>query len=218
MKVSNEICDVLKSFSGINQSIWVDEGNVLRTISPAKTILAKATVEEDFETPFGIYDLNQFLGCLSLVDNAEIDLKDTYMRIHNDRNKIKYGYVERDIITTPPVKEMNFPSEDVTVTFILTNDVMQKVMQSCNVMQFPNVVVEVKDNQLSLVACDIKNPGGNRFESFVCDHEGEYSFTYRSDNLKVMPFDYNVSISDKGISKWSSRPEKVEYFIALERE
>lgn len=216
MKVSNEMCDVLKSFSGINQSIWVDEGNVLRTISPAKTILAKATVEEVFKTPFGIYDLNQFLGCLSLVDNAEIDLEDTYMRIHNDRNKIKYGYVEKGIITTPPAKEMKLPSEDVT--FVLTNDVMQKVMQSCNVMQFPNVVVEVKDNQLSLVACDIKNPGGNRFEAFVCEHEGEYSFTYRSDNLKVMPFDYNVSISDKGISKWSSRPEKVEYFIALERD
>lgn len=216
MKVSNEMCDVLKSFSGINQSIWVDEGNILRTISPAKTILAKATVEEDFDSPFGIYDLNQFLGCLSLVDNAEIDLKDTYMRIHNDRNKIKYGYVEKDIITTPPAKEMKLPSEDVT--FVLTNDVMQKVMQSCNVMQFPNVVVEVKDNQLSLVACDVKNPGGNRFEAFVCEHEGEYSFTYRSDNLKVMPFDYNVSISDKGISKWSSRPEKVEYFIALERD
>lgn len=216
MKVSNEMCDVLKSFSGINQSIWVDEGNILRTISPAKTILAKATVEEDFDSPFGIYDLNQFLGCLSLVENAEIDLKDTYMRIHNDRNKIKYGYVEKDIITTPPAKEMKLPSEDVT--FVLTNDVMQKVMQSCNVMQFPNVVVEVKDNQLSLVACDIKNPGGNRFEAFVCEHEGEYSFTYRSDNLKVMPFDYNVSISDKGISKWSSRPEKVEYFIALERD
>jgi len=216
MKVSNEMCDVLKSFSGINQSIWVDEGNVLRTISPAKTILAKATVEEDFDSPFGIYDLNQFLGCLSLVENAEIDLKDTYMRIHNDRNKIKYGYVEKDIITTPPAKEMKLPSEDVS--FVLTNDVMQKVMQSCNVMQFPNVVVEVKDNQLSLVACDIKNPGGNRFEAFVCEHEGEYSFTYRSDNLKVMPFDYNVSISDKGISMWSSRPEKVEYFIALERD
>jgi len=216
MKVSNEMCDVLKSFSGINQSIWVDEGNVLRTISPAKTILAKATVEEDFDSPFGIYDLNQFLGCLSLVENAEIDLKDTYMRIHNDRNKIKYGYVEKDIITTPPAKEMKLPSEDVS--FVLTNDVMQKVMQSCNVMQFPNVVVEVKDNQLSLVACDVKNPGGNRFEAFVCEHEGEYSFTYRSDNLKVMPFDYNVSISDKGISMWSSRPEKVEYFIALERD
>ena len=216
MKVSNEMCDVLKSFSGINQSIWVDEGNVLRTISPAKTILAKATVEEDFNSPFGIYDLNQFLGCLSLVDNAEIDLKDTYMRIHNDRNKIKYGYVEKDIITTPPAKEMKLPSEDVS--FVLTNDVMQKVMQSCNVMQFPNVVVEVKDNQLSLVACDVKNPGGNRFEAFVCEHEGEHSFTYRSDNLKVMPFDYSVNISDKGISKWSSRPEKVEYFIALERE
>ncbi len=81
MKVSNEMRDVLKRFSGINQSIWVDEGNVLRTISPAKTILAKATVNEQFTIPFGIYDLNQFLGCLSLVDNAEIELQDMFLRI-----------------------------------------------------------------------------------------------------------------------------------------
>lgn len=216
MKVSNEMRDVLKSFSGINQSIWVDKGNVLRTISPAKTILAKATVNEQFTIPFGIYDLNQFLGCLSLVDNAEIELKDMFMRIHNERNKIKYGYVEKDIITTPPAKEMKLPSNEVS--FVLTNEVLEKVMQSCNVMQFPNVIVEVKDNQLSLVACDVKNPNGNRFEAFVCEHEGEYSFTYRSDNLKVMSNDYDISISDAGISKWVSRPESVEYFIALERE
>ncbi len=138
------------------------------------------------------------------------------MRIQNEQNKIKYGYVEKDIITTPPAKEMKLPSNEVS--FVLTNEVLEKVMQSCNVMQFPNVIVEVKDNQLSLVACDVKNPNGNRFEAFVCEHEGEYSFTYRSDNLKVMSNDYDISISDAGISKWVSRPESVEYFIALERE
>lgn len=216
MKVSNDMREVLKSFSVINQSIWVDEGNELVTLSPAKTIQAKATVEEMFKTPFGIYDLNQFLGTLTLVDNAEIDFKDTFMRIYNERNKVKYGYVEKDIITTPRKKDLDLPSVDVD--FVLTNDVLQKVMQACNIMQLPNVRVVVKNNTLSLIACDVKNPHGNQFEASVCEHTGEYDFTFRADNLKVMPFDYNVTISESFVSKWVSRPEKVEYFIALERD
>ena len=36
MKLSNETIGVLKNFSGINQSIHVKSGNVLRTVSPLR--------------------------------------------------------------------------------------------------------------------------------------------------------------------------------------
>tara|TARA_B110000211_G_scaffold9108_1_gene9699 strand:- start:4784 stop:5437 length:654 start_codon:yes stop_codon:yes gene_type:complete len=215
MKISTGLREVLKNFAVINPSIWVDEGNVLNTISPAKTIVAKAVVDESFDTPFGIYDLNQFLGCLGLVDNAELALKDTYMNISGEKSSLRYGYVEKDIITTPPAKELQLPSEDVD--FVLTNENLQKIMQASNIMQLPNVVVEVKNNKVHLVACDVKNESGNRFEIFVGEHIGEFSFTYRAENLKVMPFDYNVVISDEGISKFVAKSAQVEYFIALER-
>ena len=60
MKLSNETLTVLKNFAGINQSILVRKGNKLRTMSVMKTVLAEATVNEEFEKEFAIYDLNQF--------------------------------------------------------------------------------------------------------------------------------------------------------------
>jgi len=52
MKLSKETIEVLKNFSGINQSIVVKEGSKLKTVNTLKNILAHATVEEDFPTSF----------------------------------------------------------------------------------------------------------------------------------------------------------------------
>ena len=70
-KISNETLDVLKNFSSINSNILVKEGNVLTTISPVKNVMAEATVPESFDQKFGIWDLNKFLGTISLFEDPE---------------------------------------------------------------------------------------------------------------------------------------------------
>ena len=67
--LSNRTLDVLKNFSTINSNILVRPGNVINTISPIKNVMAEATVEENFDTEFGIWDLGKFLGTISLFDN-----------------------------------------------------------------------------------------------------------------------------------------------------
>ena len=61
VKLSKGTIDVLKNFSGINSQILVKKGSVLRTISAQKTIMAQATVEDEFPVDFAIYDLPQLL-------------------------------------------------------------------------------------------------------------------------------------------------------------
>ena len=63
--LSNRTLDVLKNFSTINSNILVKPGNIINTISPIKNVMAEATIEEDFDTEFGIWDLNKFLGTVS---------------------------------------------------------------------------------------------------------------------------------------------------------
>ena len=48
MKLSESTINVLKSFSVINTGIELKQGNVLKTISPQKSIMAKAELGEDF--------------------------------------------------------------------------------------------------------------------------------------------------------------------------
>ena len=73
MKLSDATLDVLKNFSTINQNILVKEGSKFRTMSTMKNILGEANIGEVFPKEFGIYDLNEFLGVLSLTKDADLD-------------------------------------------------------------------------------------------------------------------------------------------------
>ena len=61
MKISKQTIDVLRNFSMVNSSILISPGKELKTVSDMKTLLARASVVEDFPTEFAIYDLPQFV-------------------------------------------------------------------------------------------------------------------------------------------------------------
>ena len=61
MKFSERTLTILKSFSTINKSILMKEGNVLKTITPEKTLVAKATITDSIPSQACIYDLSRFL-------------------------------------------------------------------------------------------------------------------------------------------------------------
>ena len=61
MKFTDNTIVLLKNFSAINTNLQFTTGNVLKTISPQKNILAKTEVEEHFPQDFAIYDMNKFL-------------------------------------------------------------------------------------------------------------------------------------------------------------
>ena len=54
MKVSSETINILKNFSGINSNLVFKPGKELKTISEAKTIMATASILEDFPVQFGV--------------------------------------------------------------------------------------------------------------------------------------------------------------------
>ena len=66
MNLSSSSLTILKNFASINPGIFFRVGNTLKTISPAKNILAIADIEDNIESDFGIYDLNNFLSLISM--------------------------------------------------------------------------------------------------------------------------------------------------------
>ena len=115
MKLSDKTLNILKNFSGINQSILIKKGSSIRTMSVMRNILAEATVEEDFPKDFGIYDLNRFLNGLALHENPELDYtNDSYVVIKEGKSRSKYFFADENVIITPPDKQLTLPSEDVS--------------------------------------------------------------------------------------------------------
>ena len=215
MKLSDSTVNLLKNFSSINQSILFKEGSKLRTISVMKNILVEATVSEEFPKDFGIYDLTQFLNGLSLHQNADLDFaKDEYVVIKEGRMRSKYFFADPTVIVSPPEKEISLPSEDVE--FVLTSQQLEKLKKASSVYQLPDISVVGDGETIRLVARDKKNDTSNDFAIEVGETDETFTFNFKEENLKVLPGTYDVVVSSKLLSRFSSQNCDLVYYIALE--
>jgi len=215
MKLSDKTISVLKNFSSINQSILFKEGRKLRTISVMKNILAEATVTEEFMKDFGIYDLNQFLNGLSLHSSPELDFaNDGYVMIREGRSRSKYFFADPNVIVTPPEKEITLPSEDVT--FQLSTDQLAQLLKASAVYQLPDLSAVGENGVVKLVVRDKKNDTSNDYAVVVGETEATFSFNFKVENIKVLPGTYEVVVSQKLLSRFTSKNHDLTYYIALE--
>ena len=215
MKLSDSTLSLLKNFSSINQSILFKEGSKLRTISVMKNILAEATVSEEFARDFGIYDLNQFLNGLSLHQKPELDFaNDGYVVIKEGRSRSKYFFADPSVIVTPPDKEISLPSEDVC--FELTTNVLEKLLKAAAVYQLPDISAVGEAGVVKLVVRDKKNDTSNAHEEVVGETNETFNFNFKVENIKILPGSYEVVVSQKLLSRFTSKNHDLTYYIALE--
>ena len=215
MKLSDSTLSLLKNFSSINQSILFKEGSKLRTISVMKNILAEATITEEFSKDFGIYDLNQFLNGLSLHQKPELDFAaDGYVVIREGRSRSKYFFADPSVIVTPPDKAIELPSEDVC--FELSTTVLERLLKAAAVYQLPDICAVGEAGVVKLVVRDKKNDTSNDFAIVVGETDSEFSFNFKVENIKVLPGTYEVVVSSKLLSRFTSKNHDLTYYIALE--
>ncbi|QBP06051.1 sliding clamp DNA polymerase accessory protein [Synechococcus phage S-B68] len=214
MKLSADTVALLKNFSSINQSILIRAGKRLRTMSVMKNILVEADIPEEFTRDVAIYDLNQFLNCLSLVDGAEVNLEENAIVITNGREDIEYRYSDPSVIAAPPEKELVLPSEDVCV--VLTEDQLQTVKKAAAVLQIADVALVGDGERIFLTVSDKKNSGSNSYKLEVGETVSTFQFNMKVENLKLIAGDYDVIISQRNLAKFTSHSTPVTYFIALE--
>jgi len=215
MKLSDKTISVLKNFSSINQSILFKEGSKLRTISVMKNILAEATITEDLPKDFGIYDLNQFLNNLGLYQSPELDFaNDGYVVVREGRSRSKYFFADPNVIITPPDKAINLPTEDVC--FELNTQVLDKLLKAASVLQLPDISAVGENGVVKLVVRDKKNDTSNAHEEVVGETDSEFVFNFKVENIKILPGTYEVVVSQKLLSRFTSKNHELCYYIALE--
>lgn len=215
MKLSNETLTVLKNFAGINQSILVRKGNKLRTMSVMKTVLAEATVNEEFEKEFAIYDLNQFLNGISLHEDPELDFQeDKYVVIREGKRRVKYFFADPQVIVSPPEKEISLPSQDVC--FQLEHSQYDKIKKAAAVYQLEDLSAIGEAGVIRLVVRDKRNATSNEYSIIVGETDKEFIFNFKVENLKIIPASYDVVLSSKLLSKFTNERYNLNYYIPME--
>jgi hypothetical protein len=218
MEISVNTVNVLKNFASINGNIVIKPGNKIMTISEAKNILAEAEVPEQFDTMIGIYDLQEFLNVLGLVDKPSVRFEDRYMNIggQSGRELVKYYYADVDMLTTPS-KPIIMPEEDVW--FTLDESTLMGLKRASTVFGHGQLLIQASNGSIKLSIVDPDNVTANEYSIEVDGgyKQEDFKFILNITNLKMVQDVYQVKISSKLISEFKGKNSNVTYWVALEK-
>ena len=211
MKLETRTMQILKNFSTINPGMLFKPGHNLNTKTPNNTIFANATIKEQIPSEFAIFDLSKFLGVLSLFDQPELLAEEKQMVISGGQQKVRYTFAAKEAIAYP-TKNITMPESEIQ--FKLTADDLNKVIKALGVMQLPEIAVVGDGSEMSIQAMDSKNPSANSYRVILRETNLNFKMVFKAENIKIMPGDYDVSISSKGIGHFKG--SDIEYYIATE--
>ncbi len=222
MNISENTMQILKNYGTINPNFIARKGNTITTVSEAKNILSSCNIEEQFEQDMGIYDLNEFLNVLSLVDQPKLDMEEKWCTVKDatGRSKVKYFFTDSEMLTTPTEKMIENASNmtDFAATFDLDNETLSKVKRAAGALGHSSMKIEWINDSIQLTVFDTENPTSNSFTIEVPGSaESNGNWVININNLKIVPGDYEVKVSNKNISNFIHKEKPIQYWIALEK-
>lgn len=213
MKLTKEAVTILKNYSSISPNILITPGSVLKTRTVQNTILSSTTVSDVFPSEFGIYDLNEFLGVLSLFPNPDLAFSEKFVTISEGERSIKYFSADPAVLSVPK-KDVVFPASDIS--FKLSSDTLSMILKTASVLRAPDISFVGFDGKLKLVVADKKNDTSNAFEVNVGNTGFTFCINFKVEMFKFIQTDYTVEISSKRIAKFTDESSDLVYFVGVE--
>ena len=216
MKISENTISILRNFSDINANILFTPGKTLQTMSTMKNIMAKADVEENFESEFGVYDLPEFLRALDSFQQPVLNFNGSAnLKIKDEKSSLSARYAFADKSTLRyPTKVISMP--DKTITFTLKDSDWESVKKLYTNLSLPDIAFKGENGKIKLVALDKKNSNSNESSVVVGETNLEFTAYVKAENMKIIPGDYDVALSKAKIAHFINKKVKVQYWIALE--
>ena len=216
MKISESTISILRNFSDINANILFKPGKTLNTVSTMKNIMAKADVEEQFETEFGVYDLPEFLRALDSFKQPVLNFNGSAnLKIKDEKTSLtaRYAFADKSTLVTPQ-KEIKMP--DKTVSFTLKNEDYESVKRLYTNLSLPDIAFKGEKGKIKLVALDKKNSNSNVSSIEIGTTDIEFTAYIKAENMKIIPGEYDVALSKAKIAHFINKKVPVQYWIALE--
>lgn len=215
MQISNETTQILKNFASINNSILLREGDVVSTITNAKSIFARAQVAEHFPKEIAIYDLSKVLALLSIRENQEVLFGEKALTISKDNAMFEYFYASKDLVKGAPEKTIEV---DEFFKFKLTAEDVGMINKAAAITEAPNVSITCKNQTVTLSVGDRKNQSANNFKKVIGTGLQDFDVFIAVENFKVIPDAYEVTVSQRKFLYFKHETKNLEYWIACEPE
>lgn len=206
--------EILKNFSGINKSCLIREGDTLRIMNPERTVFAQAKVDDVFPREFGVFDLPSLLSTISLYDDADISYEEDHLLISEGRRKARYYYTNPRHIKAAPAGDIKLPPK--LMSFLLEKKELEDMLKASAVMKLTNLYITGNK-----VVCKNSDGTGNDYELLIENIDvgqdtniEDINININIDTLKLIPGDYDVSVTEKAILFKSTNSE-LQYVVIL---
>lgn len=214
--------ETLKRISKVNQSIrLVKDSKELKSKSQTGVMFCIAPIEDTWPRDFNIYNVNEFLSVLDIVETPELDFSsDKYVTIRSKDGKQKLRYLESapEYITSYTDKIPPMAGSDIEVT--VTENQFKSIIKAAQTMNLEYVGFVGDGDKVSITAFN-KNNGDNAdtntFSIELGDSSTDQTFKMYY-KLKVHEIDIlqgegslEFSISSRKISKVKTESSKTFY-------
>ena len=217
MKISEKTIEILKSFSSINDRIKIKPGNTIRVLSPNKTSMATAIVEETFEQEFALHNVSSFLTLLGFYQNPEINFYDNYLEVvgENGKNTSRLVYCPSKLVQYPTA-DIVFPS--VEVKFDLTKEELAKIGKLSGILNIKDFVIHTENNKVNMHVMDSTVDISNQIhiKTLEEDDSRDFNIIFRTEYLNLFPSEYSVEVNQRPFAKFTSKDINLNYVIAGE--
>ena len=215
--LSKNTLAILKNFASMNSNILVKPGNVIKTITPSKNGMGEAEVDENFDVEFGIWDLNKFLGVISLFNSPSLEFNDKFVTITGaNGSSVKYFYSEPRLLTVP-TKQVNMPS--VAISVDLSEKTFSDLQKASSVLQLPDLSFTNVDDKIFAIVHDINDPTTNSYKvevGEVKDDSSNFSFNFKMENIRLLPGNYKVDFAKNVVGQFTHEMLNLTYWFAME--
>jgi hypothetical protein len=149
-----------------------------------------------------------------LFKEPELEFGDHQVKIVSGRQSVNYTYADPATIVAPPAdKGINFPAADIE--FTISQEELQKLIRAAVVFQLPEIAVNGDGQTITVTATNSKNPTTDTFSVELGTTDKTFNMFFKRENIiKLLSADYNVKISARGLSQFTT--SGVTYYVAVE--
>jgi hypothetical protein len=225
--MSKQTIDVLKNMSQVHNSLIVREPNCIMTTNFEHNVIVvyDTGTDETFDKEFGLFDLREFLGVVSLFnpEDTEFDFKDKFVTVKDKHHRVEYAYTQMNLIKIgqnlkESARYKGFDRFDST--FSLSHSDISRITKSATVMfggYIDDTTVQIKTGNGKGLAEVAAPEGGSRnnFRLRLADVEGSGKAEIPVTNLMVCRGDYEVSIANDRLIKLAHKDIPLFYILTL---
>jgi hypothetical protein len=179
-------------------------------------ILAEATVEELFERDFSFYNLRKFLSAINLFNDPDIEFGEKSVTISSGNQAVEFFYTSPELLLEAP-SNRNFPTNP-DVSFDLSEENIKYILRTsglldCDVLKISSCA------DLTGVTLTVNQESHATSDSSTIVIEGSYKepfeFLFEIENLKILSDNYRVGLFNRGMIRFSSASNELDYYIGL---